>query len=145
MDRDEFRQPLWVHLTLLEYKALKLSEAPNLPDGYRYERTVCSGSGGRTQTRVQMVELHVDDADVFDAYRAASPYGGDFSVRSGLACLPSAPPPDLPNPAEDTLSTWLRLRPWPRLLLQWHAQCMLHYLWGRRPDLHLQCSCNRAT
>ena len=104
MDRDESRQPLWVHLTLLDYEALKLTKAPNLPDGYRYERTVCSGSGGRTQTRVQMVELHVDDADVFDAYRAASPYGGDFSVRSGLACLPSAPPPDLPNPAEDTLS-----------------------------------------
>ena len=104
MDCDEFRQPLWVHLTLSEHAALKLSEAPNLPDGYRYERVVCSGSGGRTQTRVQMVELHVDDADAFDAHRAASPYGGDFSVRSGLVRLPSAPPVDLPNPAEDTLS-----------------------------------------
>eukprot|EP00966_Prymnesium_polylepis_P207322 4802267-Prymnesium_polylepis.1 len=53
-----------------------------------------------------MAELHVDDADVFDGLRAASPYGGSFSVRfpGGPIPLPSTPPTDLPNPAEDTLS-----------------------------------------
>eukprot|EP00966_Prymnesium_polylepis_P181285 4198880-Prymnesium_polylepis.1 len=101
MDRDELRQPLWVQLTMEEYAALKRGRAPNLPEGYRY--TVRSGGGGRTQTH--MVELHVDDADAFDELRAASPYGGSFSVRfpGGPPLSPSSPPASLPNPAEDTL------------------------------------------
>eukprot|EP00966_Prymnesium_polylepis_P061538 1428158-Prymnesium_polylepis.1 len=102
MNKDELRQPLWVQLTRAEYDALKSSHAPNLPEGHGY--TVRSGGGGRTQTH--MVELHVDAADAFDELRAASPYGGSFSVRfpGGAIPLPSAPPAALPNPAEDTLS-----------------------------------------
>mmetsp|Transcript_46989 Transcript_46989/g.123819 ORF Transcript_46989/g.123819 Transcript_46989/m.123819 type:complete len:759 (+) Transcript_46989:1223-3499(+) len=106
MDTDELRQPLWVQLPLAEYEELKRDGAPNLPEGHRYTVMARSGGGGRTLTRVERVELHVDDADAFDERRAASPYGGNFSVRfpGGLARLPSAPPAALPNPAEDTLS-----------------------------------------
>ena len=74
-----------------------------LPTGYRY--TVASGSGGRTQTR--MVELHVDDSDHFDSFRAAIPFGGSFSVRWAQRPYspPSAPPANLPHPAADTVAT----------------------------------------
>eukprot|EP00966_Prymnesium_polylepis_P047179 1092463-Prymnesium_polylepis.1 len=63
MNEDELRQPLWVQLTLSEYDALKRGRAPNLPEGHRYTAKVWSGGGGRTLTHVEMVELHVDDAD----------------------------------------------------------------------------------
>ena len=81
MDKDELRQPLWVQLPLTDYEALKRSGAPNLPEGHRYTAMVRSGGGGRTLTRIEMVELHVDDAGAFDERRAASPFGGNFSVR----------------------------------------------------------------
>ena len=99
MDRDELRRPLWVQLSLAEYEALRAATIKadgELPGGYRY--TVASGGGGRTWT--QMVELHVDDSNHFESFRASHPLGGDFSVRweGRLRLPPSAPPADLPDP-----------------------------------------------
>ena len=99
MDRDELgtelRQPLWVQLSAAEYKKLAAA-TKDFPAGRNYT----SNNGN------SMVELHVDSSDAFDAFRAAHPLGGDFSVFwEGRATLPpSAPPPDLPDPGVDTLA-----------------------------------------
>ena len=97
-DRDEERQALWAQVTRAEYDALAAATRKAggvLPAGHTYE-----DAAGRA-----MVELHVDDSDALEAYRAARPLGGDFSVpwAGGPSSPPSAPPAELPNPGEDTL------------------------------------------
>ena len=99
MDRDERRRPLWVQLPLATYTAL--SEATvkaegALPEGYRFE-----------MEGALMVELHVDDSNHFESFRAQHPLGGDFSVRweGRPHSPPSAPPADLPDPGLDATPT----------------------------------------
>ena len=54
-----------------------------------------------------MVELHVDDSDHFEAFRAKHPLGGNFSVcwEGRPRSPPSAPPADLPDPGVDAVPT----------------------------------------
>lgn len=101
MDRDELRQPLWVQISQREYNALLAAtkeegSTSKLPEGFRYQ----------TELGEPMVELHVDDSNHFDTYRAASNLGGNFSIRwAHRPRNPSAPPPNLPHPAADTLAS----------------------------------------
>lgn len=102
MERDELRQPLWVQLTMHEYKALAAATVEGkgeLPKGYQYVT--------RTMPPVPMVELHVDDSDHFDSVRSGHPLGGCFSMRweRRPSTLPAAPPSNLPHPAADTIAT----------------------------------------
>ena len=94
MDRDELRQPLWVQLSAAEYQKLAVATG-NLPPGRPYVKD-CNN----------MFELHVDASDHFDAFRAAHPLGGDFSIfwEGRPTVAPSAPPLDLPDPGVDTLA-----------------------------------------
>ena len=104
MDYDSLRQPLWVQIPLADYEAaLWAGELVAEQRHEIYHYTAASGPSGRTHTK--MVELHVDESDSFDAVRAASAYGGTWSVRwaDRPTSPPTQPPADLPNPAEDTL------------------------------------------
>ena len=100
MMRDERRKPLWVQLPLAEYEALCAATVKadgELPEGYRYKL-----EGGE-----QMVELHVDDSNHFEAFRTKHPLGGDFSVqwKGRPRSPPSAPPASLPDPGVDATPT----------------------------------------
>ena len=100
MERDERRKPLWVQLSLAEYVKLKAATVKadgELPEGYSYE---LEGGG-------QMVELHVDDSNLFEEFRAQHPLGGDFSVcwEGRPRSTPSAPPANLPDPGVDATLT----------------------------------------
>ena len=99
MDRDERRRPLWVQLPLAAYVALQeatVKAEGALPEGYHFE-----------MDGAQMVELHVDDSNHFEAFRAQHPLGGDFSVRweGRPRSPPSAPPANLPDPGLDATPT----------------------------------------
>ena len=96
IERDERRAPLWVQLTLIDYEALReatIKAHGELPGGYRYQ----------TADGISMVELHVDDSNHFEAFRASHPLGGDFSVQweGRPRSPPSAPPGKLPDPGVD--------------------------------------------
>lgn len=78
MDTLSLRQPLWLQLSMHEFWAIKerMPEDALLVHHYQVDGA-------------QMVEVHVDLDDAFDARRAALPLGGHFSVR-----FPGRPPAD---------------------------------------------------
>lgn len=97
MDELAYRQPLWLHVGLDEFDAMK----PRLPpEGVLVHHF-------RDENGTPMVELHVDLDDSFDARRAVLPLGGNFSVRfPGTIPKESAltnPPANLPHPGADLI------------------------------------------
>lgn len=83
------RMPSFVQLSAADY-AHVAARTKDLPPG-------------RWDADGEFVELHVDDSDCFDEFRANHPLGGNFSVfwqgapsKSEFSKL--APPSDLPNP-----------------------------------------------
>ena len=94
MDGFMLRQPLWLQLTDAQFQPLRARLPPPglLVHPYR------DGFG-------EMVEVHVDLDDSFDALRASLPLGGQFSVRfpggapAGQSLRP--PPAELPEPGAD--------------------------------------------
>lgn len=109
MDGDELHQPLWAHIPRAEYD--KLAECA-LAECAQAKGTQAEGwrlppprHEYKDESGTRMVEMHVDDSNHFEDYRARHPLGGSFSMRwaGRPAQPPSAPPADLPHPAEDTL------------------------------------------
>ena len=103
MDEHMLRQPLWLQLTSAEFEPL---QARMPPPGLLVHRYVVHEWSKGYPFAHEMVEVHVDLDDSFDARRAALPLGGNFSVRwpFGLRPSPSAlrpPPADLPHPGAD--------------------------------------------
>ena len=94
MDGFMLRQPLWLQLTAKQFEPLRARLPPPglLVHPYR------DGFG-------EMVEVHVDLDDSFDALRASLPLGGHLSVRfpgGAPAGQPLRPPPaELPEPGAD--------------------------------------------